>query len=166
MSESDNSEDFNDKSVDSIDNNNNKVNNNINNQEKAKNNDDDDFKIESNEVINEEPKKAECDSSEEIKNNNKIKEKMLTKNYEKKLEDLKKQCCKELKILNEKIEKSQKNKKGYYELFIIENDLNFEFELMERNIKNDEERALWEIKKNEFDELRRELAEIRGEVLD
>lgn len=93
-------------------------------------------------------------------------EKMLTKNYEKKLEDLKKQCCKELKILNEKIEKSQKNKKGYYELFIIENDLNFEFELMERNIKNDEERALWEIKKNEFDELRRELAEIRGEVLD
>ena len=84
----------------------------------------------------------------------------------KKLEDLKKQCCKELKILNEKIEKSQKNKKGYYELFIIENDLNFEFELMERNIKNDEERALWEIKKNEFDELRRELAEIRGEVLD
>ena len=118
--------------------------------------------------------KKNKDKEEEINDKDKIKdpkeiereEKLLNQNYEKKLENLKKQCCKELKILNEKIDKSQKNKKGYYELFIIENDLNIQLELMERNVKNDEERALWEHKKNEFGELRKKLAEIRGEVFD
>ncbi len=54
-------------------------------------------------------------------------EKKLNQTYEKKLETLKKQCCKELKILNSKLDEAQKNKKGYYELFIIENDINIQF---------------------------------------
>ena len=37
-------------------------------------------------------------------------EKELNKAYEKKLEELKKQCCKELKALDNKLDKAQKNK--------------------------------------------------------
>lgn len=152
MSESDNSEDFNDKSVDSIDNNNNKVNNNINNQEKPKNDDDDDFKIESNEVINEEPKKAECDSSEEIKNNNKIKENNIIQE---------KECTKEiinfnegnklsqLQIIPQKIailveideEKTKNNGYTVYQLVEIKNNSNNIY-LDSTNQKNDNGRKI------------------------
>ena len=90
-------------------------------------------------------------------------EKELNKAYEKKLDELKKQCCKELKILDNKLDKSQKNKKGYYELFIIENDINIKLELIENNIKNDEEKAHHDKLKSEFIELKKELAHIRGE---
>ena len=87
----------------------------------------------------------------------------LNKIYEKKLDELKKKCCKELKILDNKLEKAQKNKKGYYELFIIENDINIKLELIENNIKNDEEKAHHDKLKSEFIELKKELAQIRGE---
>ena len=90
-------------------------------------------------------------------------EKELNKAYEKKLEELKMKCCKELKILDNKLDKSQKNKKGYYELFIIENDINIKLELIENNIKNDEEKAHHDKLKSEFIELKKELAHIRGE---
>ena len=90
-------------------------------------------------------------------------EKKLNQTYEKKLETLKKQCCKELKILNSKLDEAQKNKKGYYELFIIENDINIKLELIENNIKNDEEKAHHDKLKSEFIELKKELAHIRGE---
>ena len=93
-------------------------------------------------------------------------EKKLNQTYEKKLETLKKQCCKELKILNSKLDEAQKNKKGYYELFIIENDINIQFELIERNIKNEEEKNKYEKLKNEFLELKKELAFIRGEAFE
>ena len=90
-------------------------------------------------------------------------EKELNKAYEKRLEELKKQICKELKILDNKLDKAQKNKKGYYELFIIENDINIKLELIENNIKNDEEKAHHDKLKTEFIELKKELAHIRGE---
>ena len=93
-------------------------------------------------------------------------EKKLNQTYEKKLETLKKQCCKELKILNSKLDDAQKNKKGYYELFIIENDINIQLELIERNIKNEEEKNKYERMKNEFLELKKELAFIRGEAFE
>ena len=93
-------------------------------------------------------------------------EKELNNNYEKKLENLKKQCCKELKILNNKLDKAQKNKKGYYELFIIENDINIQLELIEKNIKNENEKNKHDRLMNEFLELKRELANIRGEVFE
>ena len=93
-------------------------------------------------------------------------EKELNNNYEKKLENLKKQCCKELKILNKKLDKAQKNKKGYYELFIIENDINIQLELIEKNIKNENEKNKHDRLMNEFLELKRELANIRGEVFE
>jgi len=93
-------------------------------------------------------------------------EKKLNQTYEKKLETLKKQCCKELKILNSKLDEAQKNKKGYYELFIIENDINIQLELIERNIKNEEEKNKYEKLKNEFLELKKELAFIRGEAFE
>ena len=90
----------------------------------------------------------------------------MNKAYEKKLEESKKQCCKELKILDNKLDKAQKNKKGYYELFIIENDINIQLELIERNIKNEEEKNKYEKLKNEFLELKKELAFIRGEAFE
>ena len=90
-------------------------------------------------------------------------EKELNKAYEKRLEELKKQICKEFKILDNKLDKAQKNKKGYYELFIIENDINIKLELIENNIKNDEEKAHHDKLKSEFIELKKELAQIRGE---
>ena len=93
-------------------------------------------------------------------------EKKLNQAYENKLETLKKQCCKELKILNSKLDEAQKNKKGYYELFIIENDINIQLELIERNIKNEEEKNKYEKLKNEFLELKKELAFIRGETFE
>ena len=93
-------------------------------------------------------------------------EKKLNQTYEKKLETLKKQCCKELKILNSKLDEAQKNKKGYYELFIIENDINIQLELIERNIKNEEEKNKYKKLKNEFLELKKELAFIRGEAFE
>ena len=93
-------------------------------------------------------------------------EKESNNNYEKKLENLKKQCCKELKILNNKLDKAQKNKKGYYELFIIENDINIQLELIEKNIKNESEKNKHDRLMNEFLELKRELANIRGEVFE
>ena len=93
-------------------------------------------------------------------------EKELNKAYEKRLEELKKQCCKELKILDNKLDKAQKNKKGYYELFLIENDINIQLELIERNIKNEEEENKYEKMKNEFIELKKELAIIRGEAIE
>ena len=89
----------------------------------------------------------------------------LNKEYKKKLEELKKQITKELKLLNNKLDKAQKNKKGYYELFIIENDINIKLELVERNLKTDEEKAHHNKLKNEFFELKNDLANIRGEEL-
>ena len=93
-------------------------------------------------------------------------EKNLNETYEKKLESLKKECCKELKILNSKLDNAQKNKKGYYELFLIENDINIQLELIERNIKNEEEENKYEKMKTEFIELKKELAIIRGEAIE
>ena len=106
----------------------------------------------------EESKDEQLDEKEKEK-----KEKKLNKTYEEKVKSLKKQCIKELKILNSKLDNAQKNKKGYYELFIIENDINIKLELIENNIKNDEEKAHHDKLKSEFIELKKELAQIRGE---
>ena len=111
---------------------------------------------------NKEEKSNEEDKKEKQKKKEK-EEKDLNKIYEKKLETLKKECCKELKVLNNKLDKAQKNKKGYYELFIIENDINIQLELIEKNLKNDEEKAHHDKLKNEFYELKKEVANIRGE---
>ena len=111
---------------------------------------------------NEEKQKAKKDKKEK-QNEKEKEEKELNKAYEKKLDELKKQCCKELKTLDNKLDKAQKNKKGYYELFIIENDINIKLELIENNIKNDEEKAHHDKLKTEFIELKKELAHIRGE---
>ena len=111
---------------------------------------------------NEENQK-EKKNKKEKQNEKETEEKELNKAYEKKLDELKKQCCKELKILDNKLDKAQKNKKGYYELLIIENDINIKLELIENNIKNDEEKAHHDKLKSEFIELKKELAQIRGE---
>ena len=108
-------------------------------------------------------KQKEKKNKKEKQDEKEIEEKELNKAYEKKLEELKKQCCKELKTLDNKLDKAQKNKKGYYELFIIENDINIKLELIENNIKNDEEKAHHDKLKSEFIELKKELAHIRGE---
>ena len=109
---------------------------------------------------NEEKQKEYKDKKEKEKEKE---EKELNKAYEKKLDELQKQCCKELKILGNKLNKAQKNKKGYYELFIIENDINIKLELIGNNIKNDGEKAHHDKLKSEFIELKKELAHIRGE---
>ena len=113
-------------------------------------------------------KEEKSNIEDEIKNEKEKEkeEKKLNKSYKERLESLKKQCCKELKVLNSKLDKAQKHKKGYYELFIIENDINIQLELIERNIKNDEEKSRHDILKNEFLELKKELARIRGENFD
>ena len=120
-------------------------------------------------MSNKEENNKENEKKEDKIKNEKDKEKEeneMNKTYEKKLESLKKECCKELKTLNNKLDKAQKNKKGYYELFIIENDINIQLELIENNIKNDEERAHHDKLKKEFYELKKELANIRGETFE
>ena len=102
------------------------------------------------------------DDEDEIERSKK-EEIKLDKMYKKKLEAQKKECCKELKILNEKLNKIQKYKKGYYELFLIENDINIQLQLIEKNLKNDGEKKLYKDMKKDFKNLRKELAEIRGE---
>ena len=109
----------------------------------------------------EESKEEQLDEKEKEK-----KEKKLNKTYEEKVKSLKKQCIKELKILNSKLDNAKKNKKGYYELFIIENDINIQLELIERNIKNEQEKNRYERMKNEFIALKKELAYTRGEAFE
>ena len=106
------------------------------------------------------------EESKEEQLDEKEKEKKLNKTYEEKVKSLKKQCIKELKILNSKLDNAQKNKKGYYELFIIENDINIQLELIERNIKNEQEKNRYERMKNEFIALKKELAYTRGEAFE
>ena len=110
--------------------------------------------------------KNEEESKEEQLDEKEKKEKKLNKTYEEKVKSLKKQCIKELKILNSKLDNAQKNKKGYYELFIIENDINIQLELIERNIKNEQEKNRYERMKNEFIALKKELAYTRGEAFE
>ena len=85
--------------------------------------------------------------------------------YKKRLETLKNKCVKDLKVLNDKLEKIQKYKNGYYEIFLIENDINVQLQVIEKNLKNDGEKKLLEEMKNNFINLKKELCDIRGEEL-
>ena len=80
------------------------------------------------------------------------------------MDSLQKKGCKELKQLNGKLDKIQKYKKGYYELFLIENDINIQLELLERNLKDEGEKHLYNKMKKDFQNLREELSKIRGEA--
>ena len=133
-----------------------KIEKNIENKEKLNND-------KNNKITENYEAEEEEEDEEEFEERRKQEEKQLDKMYKKKLETLKKQCCKDLKILNEKLDKSQKNKKGYYELFIIENDINLQLELIKKNIKNDGEKNLYKEMKRDFQNLKKELAEMRGE---
>ena len=119
---------------------------------------------ENHENENDEEEEEEEEDEKAILERKKKEEKKLDKMYKYKLETLKKKCCKDLKILNDKINKAEKFKKGYYELFLIESEIKLQLELIQRNLKNDGEKKLYKDMKKDYKNLCKELAEIRGEA--
>ena len=91
---------------------------------------------------------------------------LLDRQYKNKLNELKDICCKELNILNEKLDKSKDCKYGYYELFLIENEINVQLEIIKKkmNNNNDAEKKLYSKMKTDFKNLKNDLAKIRGEA--
>ena len=100
-----------------------------------------------------------ADEEEKIKKENLL----LDKQYKNKLNELQNVCCRELNILNEKLDESKKYKFGYYELFLIRNEISVQLEIIKKKISNDEEKKLYSKMKKEFKDLNNELAKIRGE---
>ena len=117
-------------------------------------------KIEEEENYNNEEENAA--EEERIKRENLL----LDRRYKNKLNELKDICCKELNILNEKLDKSKDCKYGYYELFLIENEINVQLEIIKKkmNNNNDAEKKLYSKMKTDFKNLKNDLAKIRGEA--
>ena len=169
MSDSDNSNDFGGKSIDSEENNNNKINNNINNDKNqiSNNNDqDDEFKIENNEIN--EPNKNENDSLVEIKNKNLSNNNDTNINKEKKnnltderkvislndgnsLSSLQINRKKDVILIEIDEEKSSRNKYTVYQLIELKNNSNFNINNIDPKNQDNEKSILCFRRYSDFD---------------
>jgi hypothetical protein len=169
MSDSDNSNDFGGKSIDSEENNNNKINNNINNDKNqiSNNNDqDDEFKIENNEIN--EPNKNENDSLIEIKNKNLSNNNDTNINKEKKnnltderkvislndgnsLSSLQINRKKDVILIEIDEEKSSRNKYTVYQLIELKNNSNFNINNIDPKNQDNEKSILCFRRYSDFD---------------